>query len=174
MMQSSQTKTLSLLGTCLSISSQPYQVWTSPLAQIVENLPAMQDTWVWSLGQEKPMEKGMVTLSSILAWRIPQTEEPGGLQFMGLQRVGHDWATSIFTFFHPHQVQLVWTFLLLCCPQHVASTLWSKMAAVALLSHLYSSQKEVEMRKEDCDPRMLRAWLRSYNSVLEPTYCWPE
>ena len=62
-----------------------------------------------------------------------------------------------FTFFHPHQVQLVWTFLLLCCPQHVASTLWSKMAAVAPLSHLYSSQQEVEMRKEDCDPRMLRA-----------------
>ena len=58
----------------------------------------MQETWVWSLGQEDPLEKGMATHSSILAWRIPWTEEPGGLQSMGLQRVGHDWATFIFTF----------------------------------------------------------------------------
>ena len=46
---------------------------------MVKNLPAMQDTWVQSLGQENPLEKGMVTHSSILAWRIPGTEEPGGL-----------------------------------------------------------------------------------------------
>ena len=49
------------------------------VAQMVKNLPAMQDTWVQSLGQENPLEKGMVTHSSILAWRIPGTEEPGGL-----------------------------------------------------------------------------------------------
>jgi len=53
--------------------------WASLLAQIVKNLPAMQDTWVRSLGQEDPLEKGMATHSSILAWRIPQTEEPGRL-----------------------------------------------------------------------------------------------
>ena len=52
---------------------------------MVENLPAMQETWVQSLGQEEPLEEEMATHSSILAWRIPWTEEPGGLQSMGLQ-----------------------------------------------------------------------------------------
>ena len=62
----------------------------SLVAQMVKNLPVMKETWVQFLGQEDPLEKGMTTQSSILAWRIPWTEEPGGLQFMGLQRVGHD------------------------------------------------------------------------------------
>ena len=57
------------------------------VAQMVKNLPAMQETQVQSLGQEDPLEKGMVTHSSILAWRMPWTEEPGGLQSMGSQRV---------------------------------------------------------------------------------------
>ena len=59
---------------------------------MVKNLPAMQETqetWVRSLGQEDPLEKEMATHSSILAWKILWTEEPGGLQSMGLQRVGH-------------------------------------------------------------------------------------
>ena len=60
------------------------------MAQMVKNLLAMQETWVRSLGQEDPLEKRMVTHCSILAWRIPWTEEPGGLQSTGLQRVGHD------------------------------------------------------------------------------------
>ena len=55
----------------------------------------MQETWVWSLGQEDPLEKGMATHSNILAWRIPWAEEPGGLQSTGSQRVGHHWATSL-------------------------------------------------------------------------------
>ena len=55
-----------------------------------KNLPAMQETSVQSLGWEDPLEEGMVIHSSILAWRIPRTEEPGGLQFMGSQRVGHN------------------------------------------------------------------------------------
>ena len=54
--------------------------WASFVAQRVKNLSAMQETQVWSLGQEDPLEKGMATHSSILAWRIPWTEEPGGLQ----------------------------------------------------------------------------------------------
>ena len=54
----------------------------------------MQEIWVWSLCQEDPLEKGMATHSSILAWEIPWTEEPGGLQLMGLQRAGQDWATE--------------------------------------------------------------------------------
>ena len=57
---------------------------------MVKNLPAMQETWVQSLGQEACLEKGMASHSSILAWEIPWTEEPGGLQSMGSQRVGHD------------------------------------------------------------------------------------
>ena len=57
---------------------------------MVKNPPAIQETWLRSLNQEDPLEKGMATHSSILAWRIPWTEEPGGLQFMGFQRVGHD------------------------------------------------------------------------------------
>ena len=60
------------------------------MAQMVKNLPALQETQVRSLGGEDPLEMGMETHSSILAWRIPWTEEPGGLQSMGSQRVGHD------------------------------------------------------------------------------------
>ena len=64
------------------------------MSQIVENPSAMQRTQVRSLGGEDPLKKGMATHSSILAWRIPWTEEPDGLQSMGLQRVGHNWATN--------------------------------------------------------------------------------
>ena len=60
------------------------------VVQTVKNPPALQETWVGSLGWEHPLEKGMATHSSILAWRIPLTEEPGRLQSMGSQRVGHD------------------------------------------------------------------------------------
>ena len=60
------------------------------MAQMVKNLPAMRETWIQSLGWEDPLEKGMATHCSILAWRIPVDREPGGLQSMGLQRVGHD------------------------------------------------------------------------------------
>ena len=69
------------------------------MAQSVKRLPAMQETWVQSLGWEDPLEKEMATHSSILAWRIPWTEEPGGLQSMVSQRVRHDWVTNTFTFF---------------------------------------------------------------------------
>ena len=61
---------------------------------VLKNLPAMQETQVWSLGQEDLLEKGMATHSSILAWETPWTEEPGRLQFLGLQRVGHNLATK--------------------------------------------------------------------------------
>ena len=64
--------------------------WASLVAQTVTNLPAIQETWVRSLGW------GMATHSSILAWRVPWTEEPGRLQSMGLQRVGYDWVTLTF------------------------------------------------------------------------------
>ena len=65
---------------------------TSLVALLVKNLPTLQEIWVLSLGRDDPLEKGMATHSSILAWRIPWTEEPGRLKSMGSQRVGHDWA----------------------------------------------------------------------------------
>ena len=61
-----------------------------PIAQMVKNLPAMQETWVQCLDQEDPLEKKMATHSSILAWRIPWMEEPGRLQSTGSQRAGHN------------------------------------------------------------------------------------
>ena len=70
-------------------------ILASLLAQMVKHLPAMQETWIQSLDREDPLEKDMATYSSTLAWRIPWLEEPGRLQSMGLQRVGHDWATSL-------------------------------------------------------------------------------
>ena len=65
-----------------------------PGGAVVKNLSAIQETWVQSLGQEEPLEKGMATHSSILAWESPWTEEPGRLQSMGSQRVRYDWAHS--------------------------------------------------------------------------------
>ena len=65
------------------------------MAQGLKRLTAMQKTWVRSLGREDPLEKEMAPHSSILAWRIPWTEGPGGLQSMGSQRVGHNLATSL-------------------------------------------------------------------------------
>ena len=62
----------------------------SSVGQMVKNLPAMWETWVQPLGWEDPLEEGMVAHSSILAWRIPTEKEPGWLQSMGSQRVGHD------------------------------------------------------------------------------------
>ena len=75
-----QNQFAALLGTCLGASR----------AQMIKNLPAMQRIWVPSLNREDPLEKGMATHSSILAWRIPWTEEPGELQSMGLHRVRHN------------------------------------------------------------------------------------
>ena len=71
---------------------------TSLVTQMVKNLPAMQETWVQFLGQKDPLEKRTATHCTILAWRIPWTEEPGGLQSTGSQRVGYDSGT--ITTFH--------------------------------------------------------------------------
>ena len=82
-------------------TSEPYRyhsVLASLIAQMVKNLPAVQETRVRSLGQEDPLEKEMATHSSILAWKVPWTEEPGGLQSMGSQIAGHDWATNTCTY----------------------------------------------------------------------------
>ena len=68
--------------------------WASLVAQRLKRLPAVWETWVRSLGREDPLEKEMATHSSILAWRIPWTEEPGGLPSMWSQRVRHDSVTK--------------------------------------------------------------------------------
>ena len=65
-------------------------------AQLVKNLPAVQETWVRSLGLEDPLEKETATHSSILAWKISWIEDPGGMQSMGSQRVGHDQVTNTY------------------------------------------------------------------------------
>ena len=72
--------------------------WASLVVQTLKNLTETQEIRVRSLGWEDPLEEGMATQSSILAWRIPWTEEPGGLQSMGSQRVRHDRETFTFTF----------------------------------------------------------------------------
>ena len=74
----------------LFLSGAQFHVWGCLLAQTVKNLPAMQETWVQSLGQEDTLEKEMATCSSILAWRSPWTKKTGCLQSMGSQRVGHE------------------------------------------------------------------------------------
>ena len=84
------------------------------MAQMVKNLPAIQETQFRSLGRDGPLEKGKTTHSSILAWRIPWTEEPGGPQSAGLHRVGHDerlthtHGNPVFGFLENHQTFPQW------------------------------------------------------------------
>ena len=77
------------------ISKFSKEYWTSLVAQLVKRLPTMRETQVQSLGREDLLEKELVTHSSILAWKIPWMEKPGRLQFMGSQRVRHNWVTSL-------------------------------------------------------------------------------
>ena len=92
--------------------------WVSLMAHTVKNLPAMQETWVWSLDWEDPLEKGTATHSSILAWKIPWTKEPSGLQFMGSPRVRHDWATNTRT------IQCTFKNVFLCSQSIVTCVSW--------------------------------------------------
>ena len=87
-------------STCYLLGVLYLQAGSLPLraslvAQMVKHLPTIRETWVQSLGREVPLEKKMAIHSSILACKIPWTEEPGRLQSVGSQRVGHDWATSL-------------------------------------------------------------------------------
>ena len=83
------------------------------MAQMVKHLPAMRETQVQSLGQEDPLEKEMATHLTILAWRIPWTEEPAGLQSVGSQRVGHNPVTNISLFLQLCPFPAVWLWALL-------------------------------------------------------------
>ena len=104
------------------------------MAQGVKRLPAMWETWVWSLGWEDPLKKAVATHSSFLAWRIPWMEEPGCLPSMGSKRVGHDWVTSFTHSRHllghsildislAIRVAVLYVFLLSTAPSEVFS--WS-------------------------------------------------
>ena len=106
------------INTCYSIflMATLMGIRTSLVAQRLKSLPAMQETWVRSLGWEDPLDKEMATYSSILAWRIPWTEEPGGLQSTGLQRVGHDWATSLSL---SMGIKYLFIFLLATCSSYL-------------------------------------------------------
>ena len=78
-------------------------IWASPVAQLAKNQSAIQETWVWSLGWEDPLEESKATYSSVPAWRIPWTKEPGRLWSTVLQRVGYDWSYLARTHEH-HKV----------------------------------------------------------------------
>ena len=81
------------------------QHWASLVVQFAKSLPAKQETQVRCLGWGAPLEKGMATHSSTLAWRIPWTEEPGGLQPVRSHRSGHDWAPFTYTFFRSYSTK---------------------------------------------------------------------
>ena len=93
----------------------------------------MQETWVQSLGQDDPLEKEMATHSSILAWRIPWTEAPDGLQSMGLQRAGHDWATNT-------QIGKKLEIQFLSCASHISS---AQKPHIASSSHTRQCQCKI-------------------------------
>ena len=88
------------IATNWTVGMKPHRA--SLVDQMVKNLPAVQETCVGSLGQEDPLEKGMAIHSLILCWRIPWTEEPGGLQSIGLQKLRHDCAINTHTHTHTH------------------------------------------------------------------------
>ena len=113
----------------------------SLVTQMVKNLPVMQEIRVQSLDQEDPLEKGMATHSSILAWRISWTEKPGGLQSLGSQRVRHNWTTNTFIWCRVYSLcKVVASHWHLCFPQHVVAFIPS--------THFHSlsvSQKLIEI-----------------------------
>ena len=95
----------------------------SLVAQMVKSLPAMQETWVRSLGQEDPLEKEMATHSGTFAWKIPWMEEPGRLQSMGLQRVGHD--QRLHFCFSSFIFAVAWISTLFLCVDEHCSIVWT-------------------------------------------------
>ena len=99
----------------LPCSARKFKICLITDGKIVKNIPAMQETKLWPLGWEDPLEKGMATHSGILAWRIPWTEEPGGLWFMGSQRVRHNWVTKIFILICSWDFNMEWVLVLTEC-----------------------------------------------------------
>ena len=109
------------------------------VAQSVKNLPAVQKTRVRSLSWEDPLEKEMATHSSIFAWEVSWTEEPGGLQSMGLQRVRHDWATNTYLLIH---VAASWSNILLI---HIY---WGPTMCLIVLEDTEKSSRTLSLSRE--------------------------
>ena len=105
--------------TSLQIHIYAYRI--SLVAQTLKNLRAMQEVWVWPLGQEDSLEKAMGTHSSILGWRTSWTEEPGGLQSRGSQRIRHDWLTnpSLSAFIHLYKYIYLYIYTHLCISGYI-------------------------------------------------------
>ena len=98
------------------------------MAQMIKYLPAMQETQVWFLGWEDPLKKEIATHSSTHSWKIPRREEPGRLQSMGLQRVGHDWVTKLLA------VKI--------CPLLTALSLNNPFSQITMITVLINSQRK--------------------------------
>ena len=145
----------------------------SLVAQMVKNLPAMRETWVWFLGWEDPLEKEMTTHSSILAWEILWTEEPGGLQPVGSQEVEHDWAhmhcTATFFFFP----SLDWPLFMLGRPDA-----WKRSFPLNRQGSQVSGCPDVTAH--DCwawDPRLfpqLRPPTSTKTNLIDELTVWPQ
>ena len=133
------------------------------VAKMVKNLPAMQETRVWSLDWEIPLEKGMAIHFSVLAWRIPQTEEPGGLQSMMSQRVGYDWATKTYTF-----VPSLWIEGVASGKQLVLSQTAGE-SVFALWFHCLQPLQGLESRRNPVHPcSALRLFMEQRNLQISP------
>ena len=147
-----------------------FTIWATrepSLAQRLKCLPAMRETWVWSLGQKDPLEKEMATLSSILAWRIPWMREPGGLQSMGSQRVGHDWATSL-SFFVPIEYVMPFNHLIFYHPLLLLPSIFPSIRVFSneWVLHIKrpsigvsSSASVLPMNTQDWSPSGLTGWI---------------
>ena len=134
-----------LMGKSFLMSPIPVCVWGASLvAQTVKNLPTMQETRVWSLGWEDPLEKGMATHSSILTWEIPQTEES-----MGSQRVKHDWATKHTQLGLKFKFSRSWglTFVLLSQVHSVLYSLSHRLAETHLIT-----ASQLQSQRSVCRP----------------------
>ena len=140
----------------------------SLVTQTVKHLPSMQETSVWSLGRENPLKKETATHSSTLAWKIPWMEEPGRLQSMGLQRVGHDWVTSFSLFYitrsnnlHKVKVKVAQSCLTLCDPMNytVNGILQARILEwVAFPFSRGSSQPRVRTQVSSIAGRFFTSW----------------
>ena len=134
----------------------------------------MQETPVWSLSWEDPLEKGMATHFSILAWRTPETEEPGGLQSMGLQRAGHNWVTITFPPFFPPNNVMHWTHFTKQYYMHYLPDSTTQISSNMKINSSFTRLMKSRMRN-----KMLFAWLSvtcrslhvSFVELTRPTTC---
>ena len=170
-MTKKEKKRPSFHSSLLANTTEKQYVWQSimswlglPGGSVVKNLPMQM--WVQSLGWEGPLEKEMATHSNILAWETPWTEGPGGLQSMGLQRVGHDWATKnidvLWNYFFPCSLSLfLLKFTLLQCPNLVRLFLAVSLELKAMLACGGCSINICNMNENPSNIIPLYPWTRS-------------